>query len=288
MKTTAILPARASQGLAHLQSQKNDIVVFVEDNAGRNLWKKVLRKFLPAGKKIENVNPLGGRKNVLDACKADLNKSGPPRLYIIDADLDIIKGKSKPRLKNLYRLRRYCVENYLIHDDGFVHIAQTFDADIDESNAKNQIDSSGWIQRNSVALRQLFIWYAVASELNCRAQTVKYHLSRLTQNNSAKFDICQVKTKIRLIGLYRELRRNHSRAEIVDLLKKYEENIRRKTELEFVSGKTYIIPGLEPLLKRDFGVNLTASAFSSMLAEKMPPAVDPYLKRTISNLIKAS
>jgi hypothetical protein len=105
---------RAARAIGLLKSFYNDIEIFVEDNASPNMHLFICRAVLGGRVKLTSVNPLGGRDAVLDACRRDQAVRPGKRLYVIDGDLDLIMGRSKPRLKHLYRFRAYCVENLLI------------------------------------------------------------------------------------------------------------------------------------------------------------------------------
>ncbi|NIY77830.1 DUF4435 domain-containing protein [Thalassospira sp. HF15] len=285
MNTSVKFSPRAAQGLAHLQARKNDIAIFVEDSAGRNMWKRIIKRFIPEGIRVENVNPLGNRQQVINACKADQTKTAKPRLYIIDADLDLLKSKRKPKLKHLYRLRRYCIENYLIQEKSLIQLATIFDHDIDENTAEAHIDLSGWLKRNEKSLRHLFVWYAVANDLDESVETVAHHISRLSDDDSVKFDLCPSKTRKRIMNIYRHLRTTADTREILKKYNQYKINANRMNILDFVSGKSYILPAVFPLLKRDFGMNISKSAFLCLLAERVDPKVDPYFRRTLQREI---
>jgi len=166
MRTTVAYPSRAAPALGHLKRHKNDIAIFVEDVSAPNMWVKLIRRFLPTNVNFTSVTPLRGREGVIEACRADQTSDDWKRLYIIDADFDIIQGKSKPSLFNLYRLQRYCVENYLLQEDAIIDTLTTFNADISERDAEIRVDLDSWIRRNDYAFKALFVAYSVAEELN--------------------------------------------------------------------------------------------------------------------------
>ena len=116
--------ADAEQARAYLLRAYNDIDIFVEDTTCQNMYARLLNRMLePKGKRIGQVFPLHSRENVIEYCRADPNPRGRPRLYIIDADQDLILGRPAPRLKNLYRLKVYCSENLLLSEHAIVTIA---------------------------------------------------------------------------------------------------------------------------------------------------------------------
>lgn len=190
MSTSVVFPSKASKALGYLKSSSNDIEVFVEDTSAPNLWVKLLRKLLPAGIRLNSVNTFGSRENVLAACRDDQADDGRRKLYIIDADLDLLHGKAKPRLKHLYRLRAYCVENYLLQPSALIEIATTFDADISEQRAKDMLDYEGWWTVNGPKLQALFVSYAATHKFANHVQTVGYSVHRLLEPQSYRCNLC--------------------------------------------------------------------------------------------------
>ena len=139
MTTSVIYPLGIAPALGHLNSSGNEIEIFVEDTSNLNVWRNVLRKFLPEGVAFSDPIPLGGRPQVLEECRRDQVEDGRKKLYIIDADLDLLRGCRKPKLKHLYRLRGYCIENYLLQEDALIEVAQILDTDASEADARNKL-----------------------------------------------------------------------------------------------------------------------------------------------------
>ena len=281
MITSAIYPPKAAPALGFLKSSYNDIEIFVEDSATPNMWIKLLRVYLPQGVRMESVNILGSKKNVLEACRADQVIDNRKKLYIVDADLDLLRGRPKPKLKHLYRLRAYCVENYLIEEHAFIATATIFDPNIDEITAKKKLNLHAWLDKNRDNLKQLFVCYAVTHELAEQYATVGYKVQRLMVPGNGNFDLCPVKTSIRIIHLYRYIRRQCSKDEtrmVFDRIRKNVENI--KVEM-FVSGKDYIFPSLYALVKHHFGCNININSFKTMIAGNIDTTIDPYLLRRL-------
>lgn len=286
MSTSVIYPVKAAPALGFLKSSRNDIEIFVEDSSAPNMWVNLLRRFLPPGVHIESVNILGSRKNVLAACKADQVDDQRKKLYIIDPDLDLLKGHPKPRLKHLYRLRAYCVENYLIQEQAFVASATIFDPEVDESTASQKLNLHGWLGRNRDTLKRLFVCYAVTHELAGQHETVGYQVQRLKISGRGNFDLCPVKTSLRVINLYRCVRRQCSKAETRMAFDRIGRNAEAMTVEIFVSGKDYIFPLLYSCVKYLFRVNINIKSFKTMIATNTDASIDPYLSRRLRRLCK--
>lgn len=284
MITSVVYPPRAAQALGYLNSSRNDIEVFVEDSSAPNLWIKLLRNLLPNGIRLNSVNILGSRDNVLAACREDQLDDGRKKIYLIDADLDLLKGKSKPRLKHLYRLRAYCVENYLIKEENLISLATNFDVTVSEAAARQRLDFSGWRTRNMASLNSLFVCYAVTHSLASSEKTVGYSVFRLLDEEGGQFDFCQLKVSKRVVGLYRIVI-----GEKDALLARSEFHKVRNNALNFdftssVSAKDYILPQIFRRMKANFGVNVSLAQFKVMLAGLVGRDVDPYLVRRLARI----
>ena len=284
MNTSVVFPARAAKALGYLKARRNDVEIFVEDSAGQNLWVKLLRHYLPNHAKLESVNVLGSKKRVLSACSLDQEQDNRRKLYVIDGDLDLLRGVSKPRLKHLYRLRSYCVENYLLDEDTLVSAITTLNIRVDYNMARNQLDLDRWFQRNRGALYRLFVCYAVSHELKQEQKTVGFRVYKLLKWNNTDFDFCERSVAIRVIGLYRGVRLNFSQEEVREVYKKIRKNAERIGEWRFVSAKDYLIPQLYQMIKKKFGTNLSIDSFLAMLAESASHNQDPYLRRRLRSL----
>lgn len=261
--TTVRYPARAASALGFLKSHSNDIDVFVEDSAGKNLWLKLLRRFLPPNIKLTSVNPLGGRKEVVNACRADRKPTSRRKLYIIDADLDIARGATRPRLKNLYMLRRYCVENYLLQQSCLTEAITSLATTVDEAQAHSACDLTAWLAKNEEQLKMLFTAYATAREVDSGQITVRYSCYQLFFD-TIDFDYCRAKTARRVALLYRELINEIGREPVRAAFNKVSAAIAKNGVHEYCSAKSYILPALYSKSKRSTGFNVSFASFTRL------------------------
>ena len=211
MKTSVALPPTAARALGFLKRAENDLEIFVEDTASPNMWVKLLKLYLPAEVRLNSVSVLGPRDKVISACRADQAVDGRRKIYIVDGDLDLLRGVPKPRLRHLYRLRGYCVENYLLEEAAFVAAATTFDLKIERAAAARMIDLDGWLRRNEAALVALFVCYAVSHELVPKHETVRFRVHRLFRPEDPNYDLCETLVFRRTTSLYRLVRQECSR-----------------------------------------------------------------------------
>ena len=284
MSTSVVYPARSAPALGYLKSSQNDIEVFVEDSAAPNMWVKLLKRYLPEGTRLNSVSTLGGRQNVLAACRADQVDDGRRKLYIIDGDLDLISGNSKPRLKHLYRLRAYCVENYLLNQSAIVSIATTFDEGADEQTATALLDLSSWLSKNERCLADLFICYGACLKFNLSVKTVSFSPFLLKDDNQETLHYCPQKTRTRVLGLFRKLLSIVNAVELRTWLNIAKQNFNSLGVIRAASAKDYILPFIFEIMKRGFQINISKKVFKSLLAEHADNGFDPYLRRRLYRL----
>lgn len=283
MRATVEYPAKAARALGFLNSHNNDIEIYVEDTATPNVWVKFLRKYLPKSIRLNNVIVLGSRQNVLKACKYDQIRDGKKKLYIIDGDLDFLLGRPKPKLLHLYRLRGYCIENYLLDHDAWISAVTIVNPKIDEVRARRQLDLAGWISRNAKNLERLFIGYAIVFEMKPQIETVGYSAHRLLKSEKST-DFCGRKVSIRLIRLYKEVHSNYSNKEIRECYEIVRESAECINVVKYVSGKDYIFPMIYKLVKSKYGHNIREDSFKALIAQCLNVVEDPYLLRRLRNL----
>lgn len=118
------IPTRSAAGLAARDvffEQFNDINFYVEDEDEENLYHEILARLF-RGTQLTRIFPLGGKQRVLDHARDAANKTlRRPRIYIVDKDFDDLLGQKVP-LPNLFYLRRYCIENFLLEEDAALQI----------------------------------------------------------------------------------------------------------------------------------------------------------------------
>ena len=284
MTTSIVFPASAAPALGFLKSSQNDIEVYVEDSSAPNIWVKLLQKFLPAGIRLNSVNILGGRKNVIEACKLDQVLDGRRKIYLIDADLDLVKGSRKPNLRHLYRLRAYCLENYLLQERALIAAATTFDTAIDEFAARAKLNFSGWVSKISDILRGIFVCYAATNELLPEIPTVSYSVYNLRDATKPEYSICKKKAGARVVGLVRALLKAVPASELRIYFDELKENSKNIDPMRFASGKDYIFPFIFEEMKRLFKVGISKEVFKVFLAGHSEASFDPFLVRRLARI----
>ncbi|WPJ67926.1 hypothetical protein AUSSIE_3 [Sinorhizobium phage Aussie] len=281
--TTVVFPARAAQALGYLKSHSNDVDIYVEDTSSPNMWVKLLKRYLPSTVRLTSVSSLGNRSAVLAACKADQSASDRRRLYIIDADVDLLLGSRKPNLKHLYRLRRYCVENYLLNQVAVVETLTSLNPNLSEVAAANAVDMAGWFARNGDMIRELFVCYAVSQSLSAEIKTVAYSCYQLFQDNTS-FDFCPAKVRRRILSVYRETARRRGIASVRSRHSQISRRVANVNPEIFCSAKCYILPSIFEIAKKNAHMSATKEVFKTILASYATPFVDKYLQKRLAAL----
>ena len=281
MSTSVVFPPRAAPALGLLKSGKNDIEIFVENSVGNNVWTNLLRTYLPSGVKLESVNLLGSRDDVLNACKLDQKDDGRRKLYIIDADFDLLRGIRKRSLKHLYRLRGYCLENYLIDFDAIIVAVTLVHTEATLSDVRSEKELIDWMKRNRKALAMLFICYAVVIELMPEKRTIGFSVRNLLNNGAHKFDLCERRVRVRIIELYRAVLKNCGNSVTRQVYERVQANAQKWKVEMFVSGKDYVLPVIYDLVRSRYQVRLKPIQFQTLIAGCVSNAHDRFLQRRL-------
>lgn len=272
---------RAAKALGFLKQAYNDIEIFVEDTANQNLWLKVLKNSLPAHVKISSVNMLGGRESVVAACKLDQQSDRRKRLYIIDGDLDFIAGKSKPRLKYLYRLRAYCLENLLLNEPALVEVARDSAGNVTTAQAANLLSYQDVIKAHEHALKGLFAVYAVAMSFNSGIKTVGCSVRPLMDSGPTAITLSTEKIVRRAREVLRQLCRVYGTATVSARRVAYQRRANSLPLTMSVSGKDYLLPPLHLHLRRACNYLGTPEQLKVQLAKEFSTANEPFFARAL-------
>jgi Protein of unknown function (DUF4435) len=102
--------------------QFNTVNFYVEDEDQENLYHELIRRLFPS-LKVEQVFALRGKRNVIKHAQDPANASNAHRsVYILDKDFDDLLGRVV-RQENIFYLRQFCIENYLLEEDATVQVA---------------------------------------------------------------------------------------------------------------------------------------------------------------------
>lgn len=270
---------KAAKALGFLKTAYNDVEIYVEDETCHHMYVLLFRKILPPGIRLSSVNQLGGRDAVIEACRRDQSNDGRRKLYIIDGDFDYYHKRSKPRLKHLYRLHAYCIENILIHEGAAVAVAAHADTNTPEDTVATRLEFQKWISEVIQKLRSLFVVYATAEALSVGIPTVAFSVRRLMQGGR----LCASKIGQRMLQVARAVCRSKGREAYRRQRRTIENNLAavRVTKDRMISGKSYLLPLFYDRIRHLFNYRGSADQLRTHLAENYEPSVEVGLRRRL-------
>lgn len=273
---------RSARAIGLLKSFYNDIEIFVEDKASPNMHLLICRRVLGDGVRLSSVNPLGGRAAVIEACRLDQAVSSRKRLYVIDGDLDLIMGRTKPRLKHLYRLRAYCVENLLLGQSAVESVCLQSAPELQPMQIRTALGFATWLAGLAQGLVPLFKAYAIARAIDPTLKTVGTTVHPLCAHQGNRLSLNYRKVFAHIRRLFRQITLAGQRSE----LRRYRPKVEAcctggVSDLRYVSGRDYIFPLLYHRLRAEFGFKGTLEQLKVQLAVFYDPIWEPYFARAL-------
>ena len=249
----------------------NDIDIYVEDASRetRKLFSLLLTRAFGGKIRLDSVFPLGSRRSVLDACEADQAEGGRRRVYVIDGDLDLSCKRDTKKLSRLFRLPRYCIENYLV--DGMAAasvLARESDFE-DEEAVALRLKFDEWLVDISGPLKRLFLAFSVASILVPRMKTVSVGHSKIVKSDSGVVERMLVESMIVDVRNSVDLEHGHGAFDEAFNRLEYEHRMKPDVEycLHFVSAKSFLLPLLKMRMNKVVRINRAMSLLKVNLAE---------------------
>ncbi|MCX7250090.1 MAG: DUF4435 domain-containing protein [Burkholderiales bacterium] len=158
------IPTRSSAALSALDifyTNFNEVNFYVEDIEQENLYFAILKKHFPAII-FSKIFPLGGKSAVLAHAKNSINKKSKTKnIYIVDQDFDHLLGRVE-KIKNVFYLERYCIENYLIEADAIVEVIIENNPKLKSSDVVDTLGLVGFFDQINLSLKELFILFYAA------------------------------------------------------------------------------------------------------------------------------
>jgi hypothetical protein len=249
------------------------------------MYDVLINRILSGNGEVQRIFQLGGRKAVIEACRADQATDGRPRLYIIDGDFDIICGKPKIELNHLHRLSVYCSENLVITENALYEVAFESATNKTREQIKTEFNFTDLLQTIDTNLRSLFVYYAVAHTLSPELPTVSFNVTRMLDMKSKpkKFSQSQLKERIRsirdkLVAIHGEAKIDAALGEVHDRMPKQPEEF-----IRVISGKTYVLPLIYHFIRDVYNYRGTLDQLKVKLARHCELDVDKDLKDAVIN-----
>jgi hypothetical protein len=278
----------AEPARAYLLKAYNDIDIFVEDATCQNMYVRLIGRILSGKACVNQVFPLHGRDNVIAKCAADQAVRSRRRLYIIDADQDLVRGKAGPKLKHLYRLSVYCSENLLLSEHAAVTLATECMTNATWPDMAVTIALRPLLDRAIRILVPLFVVYATVRELNLGIETVSCPVQRLLDDINDPNSLSERRVRARILAIIRAIRSQASAARYRSvrnsILRRINRNKRHHSV--YISGKSYLLPLAYMQLKRRAGLNEPLDRVKVRLAQHCELSIDRGLRGAILRALK--
>lgn len=235
-------PTEALKAIPVLFRRLQNLEVYVEDDNDEVFYLELFKRISPKGVVVARVVSLGGRTNVIEACKTH-NFNDSAAIFIVDGDLYWVADMERDIPRGAYEIPSYCIENLLIcrvaacdflyESDGKCHIE-----DIEE-----KLNWAQW-QASLSPLVELFIIYAAAHELRSGFPTVSNGIGSVitgTKGSPPELDIDKIQTL--KANLARDLHAMFTASKVDEVVSRISERVLSLTQPEdVISGKDFLVP----------------------------------------------
>jgi len=243
-------PERAKAAIKKLFEPLQPIDVYVEDTNDEAFYRTLLNKVAQGKVNIARVYALGGRKAVIEAAGKH-NHSQRRALFIIDGDLEWVRGLPPPQIIGLHQHEAYCIENLLLCEKALVQILSQ-EAVLAEDDAMQVLDLKKWINSIHNPLLELFSAFATVHEFAPEIKTVSQGVGKLCTTQKTKGHTMLDYSKV--------IRAKNKALEMVEkkagkslVMAYYHQTLARlnalKSPLNAVSGKDFLFPLLNFMLQ---------------------------------------
>jgi hypothetical protein len=280
-------PQKAQAALRLLFRRYNDIEVYVEDRRYLGIYKTIVARALGGKARIGTVFSLGNRESVIAECKkADWN-DGTRKLYIIDADFDLLLDKPAPKIKGLHRLDAYCIENLLIDIDALESVADDL---VDEKNiddVRKSLKLAIFLRDVAAELVPLFVLYAIVHEHSSAhalgVETAGRHVFKMCIQANGRKSLSKPQCQALATSIRQTLEGALGKTAVDREVREIEKRVKACAQhgLSFVSAKTYTLPLVIEHVRRYVASIGSVAAVRSLLSERIDLAKHSRLVRRI-------
>lgn len=279
---------KAKRALAHFFSPFNDLDVFVEDTSCRNFYETLVNRILEGKAKVSRVFQLGGRDQVLAACRNDQEHDQRAKLYLIDGDFDVLLGRVAPKLSRLYRLNVYSCENLVMCVEAVHQVGYECMPNQPMLSVAELINYKGFITVIETGLLELFTIYAAAHALDREIETAAFHVFRICDASVGPPQLDEGKLRERVSDVTSRLREKFTEAQVEEKIEEIKKRITRKRfkATRVVSGKSYLLPLLRAHLNRKVRYRASENTLLVQLARHARLDIDPDLVSAVKSAAK--
>lgn len=270
------------QTAAVFTEYRNTIDIYTEDcEKDKQFYVKLMNRLLAdTDIVINDIHPLGCRREVIKCCKNDTDDRRK-RIYIVDGDI-YLQYKEKENIEHLYVLDAYCIENYMICEDAICNVACFLYGQASREVIKNILNIPQVLNEIAKPLIDLFFYYSI--QMECSNQFRLLSIETYMDQSVKKIDCAKISAKINeirtgliLYGITDE--------KIEKLLNKRRLHFpyNEQTLLKIVSGKDFIIPYFKYQINKKLcsKINLPKEAWKYNLVDECDIANLEPLKQAI-------
>lgn len=281
-------PIRAVRALGFLKQPYNDVEIYVEDSTSHNMHLLLFKKLVGPNIRLESVNQVGDRSRLVRACRADQVDDGRKRLYVIDGDFDVLFGRKKPRLKYLYQLKAYDIENILVSQSALAAIGMIADTNATENDVLARLDFEKWAQVVADAFLPLFMVYAVTNSLLPSLETVGFSVQKLCDNSSTGIVPAKRKVRARVRELLKAAYAQAGRDAYIVARRRVKKALARRggPSYDVISGRRYLLPLLLVRMQKLFGYNGKLDQLKTLLASYYDPGRERALAKAVRKALR--
>jgi hypothetical protein len=222
----------------------------VEDVNDEAFYRTLLNQISQGKIKIARVFALGGRDKVIQAA-IDHDFSKRKALFVIDGDLDWVRGIQPPQIVGLHRHDAYCIENLLICEKALAKILSQ-EVVCTEDDAIQMLDLKAWAQSIKNPLIELFSAFATVHEIAHEIPTVSQGVGNLctAQIRPRVTTLDAKKVELARDAALAAVEAKSDKLKVQTTYKKYLTRIHSlKFPLNAVSGKDFLLPLLDFFLQ---------------------------------------
>ncbi len=235
---------RAKRARSVFFEKYNDVDIYVEDtgNGAKKLYALIFGRLMQGKYRVAEVFPLGGKERVLRECEGDQERGDRPKIYVVDGDLDLLTGKSLPKLRKLVMLPRYSIENFLIDKLAVLSILDEEDVERDRGALERELGFEKWVSGNQDPLFELFVVFALAREIIPSRKTVSEGVGGLVSSDNGIVDRGKVDARKKevLMEIEKVMEKKRGRRRMGKIRRDGERC--RRDLLSYVSGKEFVLP----------------------------------------------
>ena len=272
----------ALRALGYLFRPFNDIDIYVEDTTCHNMYEVLINRMLGERAKVERIIQLGGREEVIAACKRDQYGSRR-RLYIIDGDFNAFFGVKAPSLDHLYRLSVYCSENLIVSETAVYEVAYECLANVPKNELEDKIRLKPFWADLIVKLSPLLLMYGIAYALRSGIETVGWNITNALEQKGHSVELSEEKIRQRISEIRAGLQKGYQSDAVESATVATEDQIHGLGEgiIKFIPGKTYLLPLLYHYLRHKAGFKGTLDQLKVRLARNCELDVDSGLRAAV-------